>query len=58
VREHKITGRDGLGYMRKLGVSAIPSICIDGSEAYASIIPARHEMVELLKKAAANKHII
>ena len=36
VIEHKITGRDGLGYMKKLGVTAIPSICVDGSEKFAS----------------------
>lgn len=39
VREHKITGRDGLGYMIKLGVAAIPSICIDGRPTFASVIP-------------------
>lgn len=55
VREHKITGRDGLGYMTKLGVSAIPSICIDGKEAFASIIPDRKELVANLKSAAAAK---
>ena len=55
VREHKITGRDGLGYMKKLGVSAIPSICVDGQECYASIIPDRKELVTSYAKAAANK---
>lgn len=55
VREHKITGRGGLGYMTKLGVSAIPSICIDGKEAFASIIPDRKELVSRLKQAADAK---
>jgi uroporphyrinogen decarboxylase len=55
VREHKITGRDGLGYMTKLGCTAIPSMCIDGKEAFASIIPQRTEIVKLLEAAAANK---
>lgn len=55
VREHKITGRDGLGYMTKLGVTAIPSICIDGKEYFASIIPERTELVERLEAAAAGK---
>ncbi len=55
VREHKITGRDGLGYMTKLGVSAIPSICVDGAEKFASIIPDRSDLVEVLKQAAASK---
>ena len=55
VREHKITGRDGLGYMTKLGVSAIPSICIDGKECFASIIPERAELVSQLQAAANHK---
>jgi MtaA/CmuA family methyltransferase len=55
VREHKITGRDGLGYMTKLGVSAIPSICIDGKECFASIIPERAELVSQLQAAADHK---
>lgn len=55
VREHKITGRDGLGYMKKLGCTAIPSMCIDGKEEFASIIPARDEIVARLEAAAAAK---
>jgi uroporphyrinogen decarboxylase len=55
VREHKITGRDGLGYMTKLGCTAIPSMCIDGKEAFASIIPNRSEIVAALTAAATAK---
>lgn len=55
VREHKITGRDGLGYMRHLGVTAIPSICIDGREAFASIIPDRTELVAAIRSALEAK---
>lgn len=55
VIEHKITGRDGLGYMKKLGVTAIPSICIDGVEQFASIIPSREILVERLRDASKNK---
>lgn len=55
IREHKITGRDGLGYMTKLGCTAIPSICIDGKEQFASIIPARQDIVDLLQKATLAK---
>ncbi len=51
VVEHKITGRDGLAYMSKLGVAAIPSICIQGKPTYASIIPERHELVDAIKSA-------
>ncbi len=55
VREHKITGRDGLGYMTKLGCTAIPSLCVDGREAYASIIPERKDLVASFTAAAAAK---
>ena len=55
VREHKITGRDGLGYMKKLGVAAIPSICIDGEPRFASIIPDREELVGAIREAAERK---
>jgi len=55
VREHKITGRDGLGYMTKLGVTAIPSICVDGRERFASIIPERETLVATLAEAASAK---
>lgn len=56
VLEHKITGRDGLGYMKKLGVTAIPSICVDGQEKFASIIPDRKELVATLESAASAKN--
>ncbi len=55
VREHKITEREGLGYMTKLGVSAIPSICVDGREVFASIIPDRSDLIEVLNQAADQK---
>ncbi len=55
VREHKITCRDGLGYMKKLKVTAIPSICVDGREAYASIIPDRKDLIAKFREAAAAK---
>jgi uroporphyrinogen decarboxylase len=41
--------------MKKLGVSAIPSICIDGNEAFASIIPDREELVDRIRQAATAK---
>lgn len=55
VREHKITGRDGLGYMTKLQCTAIPSICVDGEEAFASIIPERQTLVARIQTAASRK---
>jgi len=55
VVEHKITGRDGLGYMTKLKVTAIPSICVDGEEKFASIIPDRSELVASYESAISSK---
>ncbi|MCC5839688.1 MAG: uroporphyrinogen decarboxylase family protein [Opitutales bacterium] len=55
VHERKITGREGLAYMKKLGVSAIPSICVDGQERFASIIPDRRELIQALSDAATAK---
>ncbi|MEX0325160.1 MAG: uroporphyrinogen decarboxylase family protein [Puniceicoccaceae bacterium] len=56
VREHKITGRDGLGYMTRLGVTAIPSLCIDGKEHFASIIPERTAIIDRIASAADSKN--
>ena len=55
VVEHKITNRDGLGYMTKLGVAAIPTICIDGKPTFASIIPTLPELVAAVEKQRAVK---
>ena len=55
VVEHKITGRDGLGYMTKIGVTSIPSMCIDGQEHFASIIPDRKDIIQSIEKAAEAK---
>lgn len=58
VREHKITGRDGLGYMKKLGVTAIPSICVEGTERFASILPERGILESVIQEAAEAKACI
>jgi len=55
VREHKITNREGVGMMVKLGVGALPSICIDGEWAFSSIIPDKETLTEKLIEAARNK---
>ena len=52
VREHKILNRDGLGYMKKLQVTAIPSICVNGVEHFASIIPERADLVAAIRNPA------
>ena len=55
VREHKITSREGVGAMMKLGVSNIPTICIDGQVAFASIIPDGKALAGAIDKAAQAK---
>src|SRR5690606_14488857 len=57
VREHKITGRDGLAYMRKLGVAAIPSICIDGRPTLASVIPDARTLDAAIEASARAKDL-
>ena len=55
VREHKIKNRDGLGYMAKLGATAIPTICIDGRPTFASIIPDDNALVQAVADAEGRK---
>ncbi|MFW5845227.1 MAG: uroporphyrinogen decarboxylase, partial [Planctomycetota bacterium] len=55
VREHKVTGRDGLGYMTKLNVGHIPTLCIDGAVAFSSIIPDAKTLDERVRQAMAAK---
>ncbi len=57
VREHKIKERAGLGYMKKLNVSAIPSICIQGQEHFASIIPDRPRLVAAIRAVSDPSHV-
>ena len=55
VREHKITSRAGIGTMCKLGVANIPTICIDGEQAFVSIIPDQNTLVRALEERAKAK---
>jgi len=55
VREHKITTREGVGMMVKLGVPNLPSICIDGQCAFASITPDTATLAERIAEAATAK---
>lgn len=52
VVEHKIRDREGLAFMQELGVSAIPSICIQGRPAFASLIPDRKKLADAIRAAA------
>lgn len=55
VREHKIKNRDGLGYMTKLGATAIPTICIDGKPVFSSLIPDETALAQAVKVAEERK---
>jgi MtaA/CmuA family methyltransferase len=55
VREHKITTRQGVGMMVKLGVPNLPSICIDGKCEFASIIPETKVLADRIADAAKRK---
>ena len=55
VREHKIKNRQGLGYMTRLGVRSIPTICVDGTPRFASIIPGRNELRQVIEERIAEK---
>ena len=51
VREHRISAREGIAAMRKLGVKNIPTICIDGKIAFVSIIPDQRTLVTRIGEA-------
>jgi uroporphyrinogen decarboxylase len=55
VIEHKIKVREGIGMMVKLGVKALPTICIDGVVSFISIIPDQPTLIAAIEKAAAKK---
>ena len=55
VIEHKIKVREGIGMMVKLGVKALPTICIDGVVSFSSIIPDQPTLIAAIEKAAAAK---
>jgi uroporphyrinogen decarboxylase len=55
VKEHRISSREGIAAMQKLGVKNIPTICIDGEIAFASIIPDLRTLVARIGQAAQAK---
>jgi uroporphyrinogen decarboxylase len=58
VIEHKISTREGLGYMMKLGISSIPSICIDGEVVFKSVIPDQQTFKKTLEDKLQQKNLI
>lgn len=55
VKEHRISAREGIAAMQKLGVRNIPTICIDGQPAFVSIIPDQRTLVARIETALAAK---
>lgn len=55
IREHRISTREGLAMMSRLAVRNIPTICVDGEVAFASIIPDQNSLVARLEAAIARK---
>ncbi len=55
VYERKISTRDGVGMMMKLGVTAIPTICIDGKPVFSSVIPTTRELADAIMRRAREK---
>ncbi|QDU71436.1 uroporphyrinogen decarboxylase family protein [Mucisphaera calidilacus] len=55
IREHKITTRQGVGMMSRLNVGALPSICIDGELAFASVIPDTKTLADRIARRLDEK---
>ena len=55
VKEHRISARQGIAAMQRLGVKNIPTICIDGQIAFASIIPDQRTLVSRIEQAIQAK---
>jgi uroporphyrinogen decarboxylase len=55
INEHKIKVREGIGMMVKLGVKNLPTICIDGTVRFSSIIPDQKTLVAAIEAAARDK---
>lgn len=55
INEHRIKARDGIGMMVKLGVKALPTICIDGEMKFVSIIPDQRTLVAAIEEAGRAK---
>ena len=55
IREHRISTREGLAAMSRLGVRHVPTICIDGETVFSSIIPDQQTLITRLEAAIARK---
>jgi uroporphyrinogen decarboxylase len=55
VKEHRITSREGIGIMTRLGVKNIPTICLDGVVTFSSIIPDQNTLVATIEARISEK---
>jgi len=55
VKEHRITTREGIAAMSRLGVKNIPTICIDGESVFTSLIPDQPTLIARFEAAIADK---
>jgi MtaA/CmuA family methyltransferase len=55
IREHTIKEPAGIAMMVKLGVKALPTICVDGDVCFISIIPDQTTLIERLRQALKMK---
>lgn len=55
VKEHRISTREGIGTMTRLGVKNIPTICLDGVVAFSSIIPDQNTLIASIETRIAEK---
>lgn len=55
LREHKITTRQGIGMLTKLGVRNLPTICLDGEPVFISLIPDHHTLVAAIAERVEAK---
>ncbi len=55
IKEHRLTTRDGIAIMTRLGVKNIPTICLDGTVAFSSIIPDQNTLVATIEAKIAEK---
>ena len=49
--EYKITVPENVARMKKMGITNLPCILIDGTLAFSSIIPGNRELLALLEEA-------
>lgn len=55
IAEHKVTKPEGIAMMMALGVSNIPTLCIEGEPRFVSLIPDQKTLLEALAAAAKAK---